>query len=348
MAGNIDLFYQLIIQACNDNNIGYNQNQRRTIQLGVPFRTFCDCSSIESWGLTLSGFTNNNPWFTTYNMESYLIQWGWHLEPITGEWKMGDIVWKDGHTEVVYRGRVTMGAHTDSVAFANQVSINDRVTDPSYYTRLWRYQDGASGDEPKTNVSPYVASAIFGNWWRESTMNPGVWEGLIVGGNAGYGLGQWTGDRRTALFSYMEEHHHQIGDGDGQIDFFVEEDDWQASTSTPLHFDTLTDFLTSSSTDVDALTETFMNAWERPGVPALPDRIAFAHKALEQIQAHSGEHATWISSNAYLSEEQGMNNVLSAWNHLGILFPNPGGQGWSDTLRFGAARELYRRRYIWR
>jgi hypothetical protein len=42
----------------------------------------------------------------------------------------------------------------------------------------------------------YVISALLGNWWGESHINPGIWEGLRVGA-PGYGLGQRTDNSQT-------------------------------------------------------------------------------------------------------------------------------------------------------
>lgn len=345
----INKFYQLVIQACNDPFIGYSQSQRRTITLGVSYRTYCDCSSLESWALTLSGFFTNNPWFATSNEANYLTQAGFRQVPISGEWKPGDIVLKPGHTEVVYQGRVTMGAHTDGIAFADQVSINNKATNPSYYTSCWRYQNGASGGEPETNISIYVAAAIIGNWMRESTNNPGIWQGLTVG-TGGYGLGQWSGSRRDDLINWLNSNGYSQDDGDGQIKFFIEENDWSETLSTPLHFSNLQEFLLSTSTDIDALTETFCNAWERAGISALEERKRYAHMAYDYLLVHGSDTGiNWIKGNYYLNETQMLNNAIRIYQQLSLLIGGSvGGQGWSNTLRYGCYRELYRRRFIWR
>lgn len=347
MAGDINRAYQLVIQACNDPNIGYSQARRRTISLGQTYQTYCDCSSLLSWALTLAGFYANNPWFATSNERAQLLQAGFHEVNIDSEWKQGDILWRTGHTEMVYRGRVTMGAHTDGILFADQVSINKYADRPANWTSCYRYQDGASGDEPGMNISLQVVCAIVGNWFRESQVNPGIWESLTVG-SGGYGLGQWTGDRRVDLFNWLDDNGYQRGDGDGQIKYFFIENDWQASSSSPLKFNTLEEFLTTSNTDIDALTETFMNAWERPGVPALEDRQAFAHKAYDYILAHQGDHITWVSKNEYISEPESLNNSVRVYQQLGLGSKPDGFQGWSNLLRYGAFRELYRRKYICR
>lgn len=345
----INLFYQLVIQACNDPFIGYSQARRTTISLGQSYRTYCDCSSLISWALTNSGFYTNNPWFATSNEISQLQRAGFTQVDLNSEWKPADVLWKQGHTEVVYQGRVTMGAHTDGITFADQVSINSKATSPSYYTSCWRYQNGATGEEPSVNISLFVASAIIGNWMRESTNNPGIWQSLTVG-TGGYGLGQWSGSRRDDLFNWMDSHGYTSDNGDGQIEFFIEENDWSSTLSSPLAFNSLNEFLLSTSTDIDALTETFCNAWERAGVSALEERKKFAHQAYDYLIVHGTDTGvSWISGNRYLSEDEMLNNAILIYQKLSLLIGGTiGGQGWSNLLKYGCYRELYRRRYIWR
>lgn len=347
MAGDINHFYQLIIEACNDPFIGYSQADRRSISLGVQYRTYCDCSSIESWGLTLSGFFANNPWFTTHNERSALQSIGFHQVELSGEWKPGDILWKPGHTEVVYQGRVTMGAHTDGIAFESQVSINNKAVSPGYYSECWRYQDGADPGKPVKTINRAVVSALCGNFWRESHVNPGMWEGTVEGA-PGYGLGQWTGDRRTALSAWMDGHGYDRDNGDGQLEFLIVEGDWIDTASSPLHYDSLMDFLTTTETDIDKLTETYMRCWERPGIPALEERIEFAHKAYQYIGERGSDVVQWIKGNRYLSEDEALSNCVRVYQKLGLLLGGGGGEGWSNLLRYGCYRELYRKRYIWR
>lgn len=347
--------YNLIIDACNDPHVGYSQSKRRTITLGVSYNTYCDCSSLISWALTGSGFYSNNPWFSTHNEVSQLLGCGFHEEPVDGEWKKGDVLWRVGHTEMVYDDRVTMGAHTDGIPFAKQVSINEFSSKPSEWTRCFRYKNGVEEDEPKLDVSIYVICAIVGNWSKESNVNPGIWESLINNGPAGpggYGLGQWTNHngttRKEQLFAWLRSNGYSDDDGDAQCKYFYEENFWQAATSRPLSFATLHEFLTSKSTDIPALTETFMRAWEIPGVPALADRIAFAQKAYDYILAHKDEKPAWITGNRYLGEADQLNNALACYHALHFDENPDGGEGWSNLLRWGIAREIYRRRLIWR
>lgn len=198
---------------------------------------------------------------------------------------------------------------------------------------------------PQVKPSIYVCCAIIGNWARESHCNPGLWESLTPG-TGGFGLGQWTGERRVAMFEWLDQHGFDRDNGNAQVLYFYEEQDWQAVSSRPLKFKTLAEFLTSTSTDIAALTETFMNAWERPGVPALSERIQWANEAYEFIYEHQHDIYHWIVGNRYLSHDEILNNAWCVWYALtnGGVVPPPGERGWL----YGAAREIYRRILIHR
>lgn len=154
----IDDAYNLVIAACNDPYIGYSMTDRRTITLGVTYRTYCDCSSLMSWALTGAGYFTSNPWFATGSQETWLARAGWYEVPISGEWLPGDIVWHPkggrwtvGHTEMVYatggNGKgYTMGAHWAKPVFADQVSINSGLSYASDYTKLFRSNESAPPD----------------------------------------------------------------------------------------------------------------------------------------------------------------------------------------------------------
>lgn len=155
------------------------------------------------------------------------------------------------------------------------------------------------------HTSIYVVAAICGNWWAESTMSPGIWEGLVVGAN-GYGLGQWSFGRRTRLFQYLDSHGHARDSGDGQIQFFIEEGTWYGTG-------TLNDFLNNTSTDIDDLTRQFFEYWESPYDDTLPYRQETARNCYQYILEHQNVDPStlhWISGNRYLSIPERYNNVL--------------------------------------
>lgn len=229
---NINSSYQWAINKCNASNVGYSQAYRN--QQTVNGITYYDCSSfiwyaLKDGGFDVEGAYNSALWTYTGNAVTtdYLSDWltalGFSQKAITGEWKKGDILWRSGHTEMVYSGGngkgVTMGAHTDRYALAEQVSINSSESTYENWSSLWRYGDGATGnktydwiygesdeyfpefgDEQKNNAcciyqffynkgwTLQAISALCGNIMQESTFNPCIIE---IGGT-GHGLVQWT------------------------------------------------------------------------------------------------------------------------------------------------------------
>ena len=157
MPFDINMAYNLVIQACNDNYIGYSMSDlRTTIKLGVTYRTYCDCSSLMSWACFNAGAWSSNPWFSTGDEPKWLQQAGFTRMPANSTpWQPGDILthsegwmspgtpYPDAHTEMVYQGTggtsgYTMGAHTSQVAFRDQVSIRTYISDTSYWQWLYR------------------------------------------------------------------------------------------------------------------------------------------------------------------------------------------------------------------
>lgn len=161
---------------------------------------------------------------------------------------------KYGHTEMVYTGGdgkgVTMGAHQSGVAYAAQVCINDYTSYPSRFMpngTLWRDTSGGTVEAYKWHMSnsyndtydenmtanayliyQYFKSIGFtdeaiagmlGNITRESTVNPGLWEGTPAQ-TGGYGLVQWT--PASGWFDYAAAHNIDTTDadasGEGQCD----------------------------------------------------------------------------------------------------------------------------------
>lgn len=95
---------------------------------------YFDCSSIISYCLYQTGFLGWNPWFTTYDMATYLLQAGFQeFDPNAQDWANGDILVRHTsyapnpteHTEVVHDAdaHATMGAHSNSYPEPEQVSI---------------------------------------------------------------------------------------------------------------------------------------------------------------------------------------------------------------------------------
>lgn len=323
MAGNINKAYSWAISTCNAPNVGYSQAYR--MQQTINGITYYDCSSFIWFALMAGGFdvvaaNGGNTWaFTTYTMGAVLERLGFaRINPML-EWLPGDVGVSSSHTEMVYKagtgGGVCMGAHTANAALANQVSIGSSSGNADYvstYTRfpeVWRFGDGGATGY---GVSIYVIAAIAGNWWIESNINPGLPQ---QGGGDGYGLGQWSGGRRVNLMKWLGENGYSMDSPEGQLEFFIHENDWQGSFGG---ISSLEGFLQSTSTDIAMLTEAFMKCWERPGVPALDERIKRAKQCYDYINAHANDSSItkWWVTDFYLPEEQILNNAVMLFRYL--------------------------------
>lgn len=307
---NLNIAYQWEVNACNSSNIGYSQKYRKgqTVN-GI---TYYDCSSFQSKALTEAGFFESNPWFSTANMRTYLQQVGFVQSDINGIWLPGDILWRSGHTEMVYSsgespgsGR-TMGAHQAGVPLSDQVSINDNESTSANWTELWRYPGGAGTlvwissnaylDDTDMENNAYcfysymhsyatlsAIAGMLGNFQIESTINPGVWQNLDEGNyNLGFGLAQWT--PATNITDWMIANGYDIGDGNGQCRWLVEETvssgQWIATSQYPQSW---TEFLLYTGTPEDSAS-IFLANFERAGVEVEGERRQNARHWYDYLQ----------------------------------------------------------------
>ena len=335
----INKAYTWAIQTCNASKIGYSQSYRNQQTIGGV--TYYDCSSFINYALLAGGFTTPSyapryNAFTTYTMPDELTRLGFTEVDASGEILAGDIGLSNTHTEMCYSGgvgeAVFMGAHTANAPLANQVSIGSSSGDASYkrsFPRLFRYGSGASG----YGASVYVIAALAGNAWRESHINPTLQQ---LGGGA-FGIFQWDGTRREALLSWLSDNGYESTDPNGQMQYLIVEGDWQGSYGG---ISSLDEFMQSDSTDIAMLTTAFCTCWERPGVPALDERIQFANKALEYIQDNANDTSitTWETEPMYyLSEAQALKNAVLMFRY----YSAGGGGGGTVTRKSGFKIWMY-------
>lgn len=332
----INAAYRWAIQKCNAPNVGYSMDYRD--QQTVGGITYYDCSSFIWYALLAGGFDcvqahGGNTWpFTTVDMRQVLENLGFVSVPLNGQILPGDIGFYDyggganGHTEMCYQGgvgsAVFMGAHGSSRPLADQVSINDYQSAGTRWQYIYRYQGGATGD----SISLEVISAICGNWWGESQINPGIWESLTptsfdhqynYDGIGGYGLGQWTNVGTTHgrcwnLYQFLTSNGYAVDDGNGEIEFMIDEAYWTPTSIEQSAYSTLEEFLQSTSTDLYALTKEFMYHWEGINNGTLTTRYNNAQTVLAYLQAHLNDPdiTQWYTGNRYLTTAETLNNCV--------------------------------------
>jgi hypothetical protein len=343
----INKAYSWAIETCNAPNVGYSQAYRNAQTVGGI--TYYDCSSFINYALLAGGFTTPNyapkyNAFTTYTEADVLLSLGFKEVDASGEYLPGDIGLSVSHTEMCYKGGkgkgVFMGAHTDNAPLEYQVSIGSTTGNQNYETsfpRLFRYgEGGATG----YGCSAYVVSAICGNMWQESGVNPGMWEGQNVSSftalNVGFGLGQWTntgGDTHGRLYKlheWLQENGYQDDDGVGQLNYLIHENVWY-SRDEASQYATLTDFLTSSSTDLAELTHAFNVGWEGIHDHTWDFRVTYAEKCYDFITKHANDTSInkWFSKNEFLTIDERLNNAVLIYRFLSA----GGGGGGTHTTK---------------
>lgn len=333
----INKAYTWGIQTCNAPNIGYSQAYRNQQTVGGV--TYYDCSSFINYALLAGGFSTpsyapSHNAFTTYTMGAELLRLGFIEVDPGGEYLPGDIGVSSSHTEMCYKGGqgkgVFMGAHTSNAPLQGQVSIGSSSGNTNYersFPHIYRYGEG--GATGGYGYSLYVISAICGNWWQESGINPGIYESLKVvplkddSVYGGYGLGQWTNApqyrtyRRTALANWLDDNGYSYDSGDGQLNFFIEEDIWLKKEHSD-QFNNLTEFLNSTSTDLKELTYAFLAGWEGIFNNTADLRVEHANRCYEFIQSHANDSSinSWYVGNEYLSEDKKLNNAVMVYRFL--------------------------------
>lgn len=330
-------------QTCAAPNVGYSQPLRNQVteyssRWGMNV-TYYDCSSFIWYALKAGGFDvvaahQGETWpFTTFDMMPCLQRMGFVEIDRTGQILPGDVCvnYVGEHTEMVYEGGAgvcrTMGAHgAINRDLPDQVSIRANSQPATDWEHIFRYGTGGAGRVP---IAFSVAAAMCGNFWQESGINPGIYEGLRVvpltdnSVYGGYGLGQWTNGgaqnplltRRTEMVEWLRANGYADDSGEGQLAYLVHEDYWHPRPGYTSAFSSLQDFLNSDSTDIDFLTQEYMWCWEGINDGTLQTRIEAAHLVYNYLLRNANDTSiqNWIVGNRLLSESERLHNAVLVW-----------------------------------
>lgn len=121
-------------------------------------------------------------------------------------------------------------------------------------------------------------SGIFGNLAVESAQFTALQEykPVVAGSRGGWGWAQWTGSRRRAFEAWAAEKGFKLDSPEAFYGYMlVELRGSEVGALTALR----------ATTTLDRATEVFMLKYERPGVPHLDKRKAYALEALRVLEA---------------------------------------------------------------
>jgi hypothetical protein len=128
-------------------------------------------------------------------------------------------------------------------------------------------------------LEDFQAAAVPGNFGTESGGFTQTQEINPTSGRGGLGDGQWTGPRRRDFEAWLarnEDKNWQPDTFDANYSMLFRELVGPESHTIPA---------LKAATTLEQATEAFMNQFERPGVPNLPNRISWAKKALAAFHA---------------------------------------------------------------
>ena len=120
-------------------------------------------------------------------------------------------------------------------------------------------------------------AGVLGNFQLESGFNPRINEGGAVGGPrgvGGYGLGQWTGDRQTALVNFAKGRKADPGNTGIQADFLLHElGGPEKAAAASLR----------KAVSPEEASRRFLTDFERAGVPKTNERMQAARALYDKL-----------------------------------------------------------------
>lgn len=289
------------LSIANDDTHGYDQGSR----WGPNY----DCSSLLIQAYENAGVPVKTEGASyTGNMVKVFKECG--FQDVTGKVDlstgsgliMGDVVWKSGHTEMCSRSGYLVGAHINenntTTGGASGDQTGKEIYERTYYNAPWtvvlRYP------ETKPNVSPisgnryltlaemqnnatyiwyylkekgWTMNAVAGllaNLQKESTINPGIWQGLNEGTGPAFGLCQW--DPYTKYTNWCAER----GLEPSHMDSALLRLEWEAENGeqyyrTEAYPETFKEFMVSTKSAY-YLAGAFLYNYERPASPNAQER----------------------------------------------------------------------------
>jgi hypothetical protein len=133
-------------------------------------------------------------------------------------------------------------------------------------------------------------AGVLGNFQLESGFNPRINEGGAVGGPrgvGGYGLGQWTGDRQTALVNFAKGRKADPGNTGIQADFLLHElSGPEKAAAASLR----------KAVSPEEASRRFLTDFERAGVPKTNERMQAARALYDKLSFLDKPQQTATSS----------------------------------------------------
>lgn len=138
-----------------------------------------------------------------------------------------------------------------------------------------------------------AVAGLLGNMESESTINPGIWQGLIENNTSGgFGLVQWT--PATNFTNWADSMGYEWADGNAQLKWIdemtVSTGQWIPTDLYPISFE---EFKTSYESS-EYLASAFLKNFERAGVEVEEERRSQALKWYQYINSSNPDKPTSV------------------------------------------------------
>ena len=126
-----------------------------------------------------------------------------------------------------------------------------------------------------------------------------------------------------ALFNWLDANGFPHDSGNGQMQFLIYENIWIPQTFVQSQYNTMTDFLNSTSTSLHDLVLEWMYHWEGINDGTDTVRLNAAQRYYNLFLNDDGTRNNWYKGNYYLTPTESDNNALLIKDFLFGTSPTP-------------------------
>lgn len=113
------------------------------------------------------------------------------------------------------------------------------------------------------------------------------------------------------MWEYCSQ-HGGVYNGNAQCEYIVAENVW-LNNDTSYGYSSLSEFLNSASTDLEALTHAWTINWEGIHEGSWGTRVDYARLCLNYLTDHASDQVSWVSKNDWITQSEMLNNCVAVY-----------------------------------
>lgn len=157
-------------------------------------------------------------------------------------------------------------------------------------------------------LDPTAVEGIFDEPYRIGPKKQAAWDNNFEPQPKGIGLGQWTAERTYMLLDYADEKNADWYSIELQLGFMANADSGKDV------FRAMIENKNEGRDSVEGATKYFMERWERPGIPALENRVKYAEEFFVKMENWTPDKAKAksILGSAFSGSKSANNDFMMA------------------------------------